>query len=202
MTRTRTHAAALAAVTTILAGGAAFAASDSWRREAAPEDAQRLDRLSRAWSSGLAQAEAEDPAGLRKLGALADPKAGLDRPQPRPGDYQCRTIKLGGKGDLPGGLTVYGWFRCRVALTRGGDLNLAKITGSQRPIGSLYPDGPRRLVYLGAVAWGDEKGPVGYRRDPERDQVGVVERIGQNRWRLVMPFPKYESTLDLIELKR
>ena len=56
-------------------------------------------------------------------------------------------------------------------------------------------------MYLGAVAWGDE-GPAVYGRDPERDQVDVVERIGPQRWRLVLPFPQQESTLDIIELQR
>ena len=28
----------------------------------------------------------------------------------------------------------------------------------------------------------------------------VVERIGDNRWRLVLPAPAYESLLDVIEL--
>jgi hypothetical protein len=198
---TKNITAALVVAFTVLAGGTAVAASADWRQDASREDVQRLERLGRAWSSGLAQARAQDPAGLSKLGALADPSVALRRPQPTPGAYQCRTVKLGGQGELRGGLTAYGWFRCRVELTPGGDLTLAKVTGSQRPMGHLYPDGPRRLVYLGAVAWGDE-GRAVYGRDPERDQIGVVERIGENRWRLALPWPKQESTLDLIELRR
>jgi hypothetical protein len=30
--------------------------------------------------------------------------------------------------------------------------------------------------------------------------VGVVERIGENRWRLVLPYPHFESTIDILEL--
>ena len=30
--------------------------------------------------------------------------------------------------------------------------------------------------------------------------AGLVERIGDNRWRLVLPAPAYESMLDVIEL--
>jgi len=201
MRQTRNLRAALVAAFTMLAGGAALAASADWRQDASREDAERVERLGRAWSSGLAQARAQDLAGLRKLGALADPSVALRRPQPTPGAYQCRTVKLGGRGELKSGLTVYGWFRCRVELTPGGDLTLTKVTGSQRPMGHLYPNGARRLVYLGAVAWADEARAV-YGRDPERDQIGVVERIGENRWRLALPWPKQESTLDLIELRR
>ena len=52
-----------------------------------------------------------------------------------------------------------------------------------------------------AVAWGDERSAA-YGRDPERDQAGVFQRIGANRWRLVLPWPKQESTLDILELAR
>ncbi|MBL7373056.1 DUF4893 domain-containing protein, partial [Escherichia coli] len=41
-----------------------------------------------------------------------------------------------------------------------------------------------------------------YGAQPERDQAGVVERIGENRWRVVIPWPKQESKLDLIEIVR
>ena len=34
----------------------------------------------------------------------------------------------------------------------------------------------------------------------DRDLIAVLERIGPQRWRLVLPWPQYESNLDLIEL--
>ena len=36
--------------------------------------------------------------------------------------------------------------------------------------------------------------------DRGRDLVGVLERIGERRWRLVTPWPAAESNLDLLEL--
>jgi hypothetical protein len=30
--------------------------------------------------------------------------------------------------------------------------------------------------------------------------IGAVERIGPARWRIALPRPRFESTLDLIEL--
>jgi hypothetical protein len=30
--------------------------------------------------------------------------------------------------------------------------------------------------------------------------AGVVERIGERRWRLVLPYPAFESTIDIVEL--
>ena len=85
-------------------------------------------------------------------------------------------------------------------LTPGGDLILDKTTGSQRTRGNLYPGSRRRLVYLGAQAWGDGEGPRRYGQSAERDQAGVFERIGPQRWRLVLPWPKQEFDLDLMEL--
>jgi hypothetical protein len=109
------------------------------------------------------------------------------------GDYQCRTIKLGGL--LP--LTVYGYFDCAIS---GGGTVIEKLTGSQRFKGDLAPaDGG--LFYWGALHYGDEA-PFAYGADPERNQVGCLYRIEGKpvRYRLEMPFPLFESTHDVIEL--
>jgi hypothetical protein len=55
-------------------------------------------------------------------------------------------------------------------------------------------------VFLGTLVLGDESLPVSYGSDRMRDMAGLVERIGDNRWRLVLPAPAYESLLDVIEL--
>ena len=60
--------------------------------------------------------------------------------------------------------------------------------------------GQQRMVFLGTLQLGDEQRALQYGRDRERDMAGVVERIGDNRWRLVLPYPAFESTLDVIEL--
>ena len=39
-----------------------------------------------------------------------------------------------------------------------------------------------------------------YGQDQQRDVAAYVERIGPNRWRLVMPAPHFESQLDVMEL--
>ncbi len=41
-----------------------------------------------------------------------------------------------------------------------------------------------------------------YGQDTARDQVGVLERIGQNRWRLVLPWPRQDAKLELVEITR
>ncbi|MBN9481302.1 MAG: DUF4893 domain-containing protein [Bordetella sp.] len=182
---------------------------DDWRAVASPADASLLGRLDQAWRLARAEAEAGgfgDEA--ESLGVLVDPNAAQSgRLQPPPGEYRCRTVKLGardsGQGETGGPAYVaYPAFRCRVELTPGGDLILEKTTGSQRTRGLLYPDTDRRLVYVDAQAWGDETGFPAYGARPERDQLGVFERIGPQRWRLVIPFPKQESKLDILELTR
>ncbi|HYC68086.1 DUF4893 domain-containing protein [Brevundimonas sp.] len=176
-----------------------------WREVASAADASALGRLDQAWR--LARAEAED-AGFAEqveaLGPLVDPNAGLTGGlRPAPGAYRCRTVKLG--SNRPGGLGYleYPFFRCTIELTPGGDLILTKTTGSQRTRGLLYPDTDRRLVFIGAQAWGaDETTFPRYGEQRIRDQIGVFERIGSDRWRLVLPWPKVDSKLEILELVR
>lgn len=112
------------------------------------------------------------------------------------GAWQCRTVKLG--GNLP--LTIYGWFKCRVS-DDGSGWKLEKLTGSQRTSGAFYTDSDTRLTYLGALHYGDEKARK-YGSDPDRDQVAYASRPDNDRVRLEFPSPKYESKLDILELKR
>ena len=55
-------------------------------------------------------------------------------------------------------------------------------------------------IFLGTLALGDEARPMPYGRDLRRDMAGFVERIGEARWRLVLPFPGFQSTLDVMEI--
>lgn len=183
---------------------AAAQAADDWRKVVSSADASQLNRLDDAWRQALAEARDDGyGAQVEKLGAVADPQAArAGRLQPGPGDYRCRTIKLGARDGGTLAYVDYPFFGCKIELTPGGDLILTKTSGSQRFQGRLYPDGDSRLVYVGSQAWGDERGFPTYGAKPERDQAGVVERIGENRWRVVLPWPKQESKLDLIEVVR
>lgn len=179
--------------------------SSDWRAVVSAEDATRLGRLDQAWRLGRAEAEDKGFATqVEALGNLVDPNAGLTgRLQPAPGAYRCRTIKLGSHDNAGPGYLEYPWFRCTVELTPGGDLILTKTTGSQRTRGLLYPDTDKRLIFVGAAAWGmDETGYPAYGQMPARDQVGVFERIGADRYRVVIPWPRYDSKLEILELAR
>ncbi|HEV2865656.1 MAG TPA: DUF4893 domain-containing protein [Allosphingosinicella sp.] len=175
------------------------AAADDWRPRATDDDRRRLREWRDAWLEALPQARAAGHGSeIDREGALLQPDAALAGAAPPPGDYDCRTIKLGTPDDLLPYIE-YPVFRCRIA-QQGGALAFTKLTGSQRPIGRLYPDTERRLVFLGTMQLGDERRAYEYGIDQDRDLVGLLERVGERRWRLVFPYPHYESLVDVIEL--
>lgn len=195
-----------AAAALAIAGSAAAAdavqrgdEASRWRDVATEQDRGRLRTWRSAWIEALREARAAGHgAEIDREGALLHPDAALLHPAPPPGLYRCRTIKIGGQGDLLDWV-AYPTFRCRIA-ARGGALTFRKLTGSQRPIGRLYRDGVRRMVFLGAMQLGDERQALRYGHDSQRDMAGHLERVGARRWRLVIPRPTFESIVDVIEL--
>jgi hypothetical protein len=90
-------------------------------------------------------------------------------------------------------------FVCRIQQER--DLQgFAKLNGSQRPVGLIFPGDVMRQVFLGTLVLGDEREAMQYGQDQTRDVAGYVERIGPSRWRVVMPSPAFESQTDVMEL--
>lgn len=172
-----------------------------WRGLIKPQDLDRYQRLSSAWELSLRQAREQKGSGnLQRLGDLIDPSAKLDFVTPPEGDYRCRTVKLGSQSGSDGlGYVIYGWFACRIEATPAG-LKLIKQTGSQRPSGLLFPENDQQMVFLGSMSMVNEPPANSYGQKPERDMVAVLERVGETRWRLVIPWPHNESNLDLIEL--
>jgi hypothetical protein len=172
-----------------------------WRGIVTAADRDRYSRRDAAWSLALQQARRQPGSGdLGDLGDLMQPRAARAPVAPPPGDYRCRTVKLGSQGGEDGlGYVVYGWFACRIEQTPRG-LKFSKLTGSQRPGGLLFPENDRQMVMLGSVALASEPPANSYGQRPDRDLVAVLERIGERRWRLVIPWPQAESNLDLIEL--
>jgi len=177
------------------------AALRDWRTIVTAPDRDRYSRRDAAWSLALQQARRQPGSGdLTGLGDLIEPRAARVPVAPPPGDYRCRTVKLGSQGGEDGlGYVVYGWFACRIEQTPNG-LKFSKLTGSQRPGGLLFTENNRQMVMLGSMALASEPPANSYGRRPERDLVAVLERIGDRRWRLVIPWPQAESNLDLIEL--
>ncbi|QPQ54796.1 DUF4893 domain-containing protein [Allosphingosinicella flava] len=171
-----------------------------WRSVATQDDQRRLRGWRDAWITALDQARANGHGNeIAAEGVLLDPDGALpfsDIPQ---GIYRCRTVKIGSQAHGALAYIAYPFFRCRIAQGENG-LRFSKLSGSQRPIGILYADGGSRRVFLGTLQLGDEQRAFRYGDDRERDMAGVLERIGDNRWRLALPYPHFESMMDVIEL--
>lgn len=175
--------------------------SDAWKAVATPDDKDRLSRLGLAWQEALEEAGRTNAADIRREGKLLMPRSGLPRPEPTPGSYYCRLIKLGKATTRSKPFETFRPFFCYVEV-EDDLLTIVKQTGSQRPAGRLWADDDStRLVFLGSLGLGDETVPLAYGDDPKRNMAGVLERIGPFQWRLVIPWPQSTSKLDVFELK-
>lgn len=188
--------------TVVLAGPAAAreGSPTNWRVVASDADRERLRTARQAWIDALAKARGAGHAkAIAAQGGLFDPDVALADAKPPPGDYRCRVFKLGAKGEGNLDFVSYPAFRCRVEMD-GALPRLTKLTGSQRPTGQMFDDGKYRRIFLGTLVLSDELRPLEYGRDATRDLAGTIERIGPKRWRLSLPYPHFESVLDVIEL--
>lgn len=170
----------------------------TWQEVVTPDDRTRLRDWRKAFTRALEQAKAANhSAEIESEGALLNPDAAIGGPIPN-GDYRCRVIKVGAKSAGMLDYVSYPAFRCRI--DQGKRQHFTKLTGSQRHVGQIYPADELHQVFLGTLVLGDETQAYKYGRDPVRDVAGWVQRIGDNRWRVVLPYPHYESLLDVIEL--
>ncbi len=181
---------------------AAVEDAPAWMKTASPVDQARLGQLSGAWEEAL--------VGARKVGAkqaiaaegkLLEREAALPRPAPAPGNYMCRLIQLGPTGARGRALAVSKPDFCYVGVDDEGRLWLAKQTGALRRQGYLFDDwNENRLVFLGSVSKGEKDRPPTYGSSVQRDHIGVLERIGPLRFRLVTPHIGHRYKLEVLEL--
>jgi hypothetical protein len=164
------------------------------------DDRVRLRDWRTSFTEALASARATGHASeIDREAALLNPDAALTQPGLPNGMYRCRVMKLGAK--QPENLTFvsYPSFTCRVLAERELQ-RLTKLTGSQRYVGLIFPSDALRNVFLGTLVLGDETRAMQYGQDEQRDVAAYVERIGPQRWRLIMPEPRFESRIDVMEL--
>jgi len=167
--------------------------AEAWRRVASARDAAALDGLAARWQQALAAARAA--GGARRIaaeGALLSANAALPRAAPAPGSYRCRYVRPGGSkwaGSAPG--------FCYIGV-EAGQLSLATELRGLRLGGYLWElrDG-RGLIFLGAPVASGRIAPA-YGENPGRDVAGRLERIGEFRYRLVLPDPA--AGLTIVEL--
>ena len=174
--------------------------TSAWKEVATEDDRDRL----RNWRATFVNAvdaarKAGHSAEIDREGALLDPDSATSPATIPNGMFRCRVIKLGAKAAGNLAYVTYPAFTCRVRADRGLQ-RLGKLGGSQRYVGLIFPNDPVRQVFLGTLVLGDERRALQYGQDQMRDVAGYLERIGPNRWRLVMPKPHFESQLDVMEL--
>ncbi|HEU5285242.1 MAG TPA: DUF4893 domain-containing protein, partial [Sphingomicrobium sp.] len=160
----------LAACSAMRPSGAVIdAPTRDWRAVATNDDRERLRDWRGAFVSGLKAARgAGHGEAIAREGVLLEPDSALPGGAIPNGDYRCRAIKLGAKS--PGLLdyVAYPPFACRIRQER--DLQgFAKLTGSQRQVGLIFPGDAMRQVFLGTLVLGDERRAMQYGRDQERD---------------------------------
>jgi uncharacterized protein DUF4893 len=172
----------------------------AWRGVATPNDRERLRDWRKTFVDALdAAKKSGHSADITREGVLLEPDAAIGGAPLPNAIYRCRVIKLGAKS--PGMLdyVTYPPFTCRVRAERELQ-RLNKLSGSQRYVGLIFPGDAMRKVFLGTLVLSDERRAMQYGQDETRDIAGYLERIGPNRWRLVMPRPHFESQLDVMEL--
>ena len=175
-------------------------ATKAWRDIATPVDRDRLRGWRDTFVKSVSAARASGHAGeIAREGALLDPDAALAGPDIPDGRYRCRVTKLGARSEGLLDYVAYPAFACVVG--RDGSLQrLDKLTGSQRYVGVMFPNDAMRQVFLGTLVLGDEIRAMQYGQDETRNVAGYLERIGERRWRLLMPRSHYESLTDVMEL--
>lgn len=174
-------------------------ANVDWRRVATQADRSRLRNWRQAWVETIATIRQRGgDAMLGREPRLFDPDRALAGAMLATGPYRCRTWKLAPHDAALKPVATGEWGSCTVA-TEGGAVRFA-TRGLQRAEGYLFDDTDARKVFLGTMALGDETRALRYGRDARRDMAGVLERVDERRWRLVLPYPGFESMLDVIEI--
>ncbi|MGZ8285338.1 MAG: DUF4893 domain-containing protein [Allosphingosinicella sp.] len=170
--------------------------AEAWRGIASERDAAALDGLSDRWRQALAAGRAANLSRrIAAEGELLTPDSRLARAAPAPGSYRCRYVRPGGRRWVS---SAQGF--CYVGV-EAGQLTLATELRGLRFGGYLWElKGGERLVFLGGPVPAGTRTPMAYGENPSRDTAGLVERIGEFRYRLTMPDPSSGAGLTIVEL--
>jgi hypothetical protein len=170
--------------------------AEAWRGTASARDSALLDGLADRWQKALAAGRA---AGLSRRisaeGALLKPSERLPRAAPAPGTYRCRYVRPGGRrwAASPQGYCYVG--------VEAGQLSFASEIRGLRLGGYLWElKGGERLVFLGAAVPAGGKSAGAYSENPARDSAGLLERIGDFRYRLTLPESPPGSPFTVVEM--
>lgn len=200
-----------------------------WQAHITDRDRMKLRSWYSIWQEAIVDARRKGhSADITRAGVLLQPFAALENPMLPTGVYRCRVIKIG-KQAGGSGYASSEWSRCDISPTPPRLVHglivptyqktlpkktsfpkteqhqvyyLRQPVSAQRLGGTIYPDPTqsRRQIFLGTIALSDEVRMLPYGDDLIRDQVGIVERIGESHWRILLPAPIFESRFHIIEL--
>lgn len=172
----------------------------AWRRAATQRDRERLRNWRTTWLDALAKAKADGGAEeIARDAFLYDPDRALDNPIVPAGEYRCRIIMLGAKRAENRNFVELPAAGCTIGRD-GGETWFTVNDGKQRPIGRFFAGPPGRGVFLGTLELGDERRPLEYGVDAKRDMIAYLDRIGEARWRLIVPTPSFDAVAELVEI--
>jgi hypothetical protein len=179
-------------------------ARPAWMEPLTERDKERIEDIVESRSKGRERAarDADNPVA-RAAAALLDLDAVPLVEKQLLGNWQCRTYGLGGTLYPNRGADVSGPFRCRVELDRNG-LVLRKLTGSVTWLARLTPIKAQSLLYYGTYAARSDKNAIYPAGDPYNHQVGILQQLDRQRFRIEMPTPTHSATSDhdVVELFR
>jgi hypothetical protein len=167
-------------------------------------DRERIEDIVESRSKGRERvARDPDNATARAAAALLDLDAIPLVEKQLLGTWQCRTYGLGGTLYPNRGADVSGPFQCRVERDKEG-LVLRKLTGSVTWLARLAPITEHSLLYYGTYAARGDKNAIYPDGDPYHHQVGILQQLDRQRFRIEMPRPTHYATSDhdVVELFR
>ena len=174
---------------------------EEWRAVASPADEDRIDRLETLWTEAVE--EARQKGFRRRIGsdaALLSPGGGLPRAAPAPGSYRCKAFRI---GSARAGAPAYAAGRqgfCFVGVQEDR-LSLTSEVPAARYGGHFWEtERSGRLVFLGAAMPSGSRVAPAYGTVPGADVVGLIERLGEFRYRLVIATPADAQKLAVFEL--
>jgi len=171
----------------------------NWHRMATEDDRTRLGHWRDNMVTALKAARAADAQAVDASGVVLLPDAALEPVAITSGQYRCQMLKLGVQDHSTAAFRITPVAPCTV-VQEGKLLRFAMRSGLQRPQGLIYAENNRRMVMLGTLVVGDEAMAQIYSHDATRDLIGIVERIGNNHWRILLPAPHFESLFDVIDI--
>jgi hypothetical protein len=165
---------------------------EEWRSVATTADAAALDSLRPRWEAALTAARTKGfSRRIATAGELLDPGAALPRPAPGPGAYRCTLYRLGPAERRAPAFSASREAYCFVGVgTEEDRLSLTTELPGRRVGGHLWEQAAgRALVFLGAEIGKGLKVAPRYGDPGSIGAAGLVERVGDLSYRLVLPEP-------------